>query len=55
MKYEKCFNCEAEFKIKWPDGNEDIYGVPCFCPFCGIDLESNDAMEYEHEEDTEEE
>lgn len=47
-KYTTCFNCDAEFKVSWPEGNEDTFGVPCYCPFCGVDLETE--LKFEEEE-----
>ena len=52
-KYEKCFNCDSEFIIKWPEGNENLYGVPEFCPFCGIDRSTEESLNYEEEEEAE--
>lgn len=37
-KYKTCEQCDAEFKIIQPDGNEDIFGKPQYCPFCATDL-----------------
>lgn len=52
-KYKTCFNCDAEFKVKQPEGNEETFGLPTFCPFCGVDLESEEHVEdyEEHEEE----
>ena len=49
-----CFNCDAEYKIKQPEGNEDTFGLPSFCPFCGVDLESEDTVDYEEESEEDE-
>lgn len=53
-KYKSCFNCDANFKVLQPEGNEEIFGKPQFCPFCGVDMESETHVSYFEEEETEE-
>lgn len=56
-KFKTCEQCDAEFKIKQPEGNEELFGKPLYCPFCATELDfkknTNDFYEddeLEHDE-----
>lgn len=49
-KFKTCEQCDAEFKIIQPEGNEDTFGKPQFCPFCGTELDFKKEHDY-HEDD----
>lgn len=45
----ECPSCSVEFIVKWD--SEAVRDFPCFCPFCGIDIEIDDEDDYIEEED----
>jgi uncharacterized paraquat-inducible protein A len=44
MKFLECTSCETEFRII-----SDSHEQPCWCPFCGTELDNEEETDEEDE------